>query len=202
MTKLSLFTGLVLALGIPCFGSSFYIGSDTACFYGFSDSPCTPVSTETGLGSNLSGNPILDYTPDASFAAPESGGSVELGNFYVLPSLLGAEGGYFTLDISFTDPTDGSQTFTATTLGLVVFGLLGAEVTFDQPTTEAFSYSGGAFDVSLPSSAILIGSGDTVALDATITPIITPEPDSVAAVLGGLILLGVVVRRKVAHKVS
>lgn len=193
MTKGLLFSLLLLALVLPCFGNSFYVGSDTACFYGLSDSPCTPVSTPTSTGIDLSGNTILTYTPDVtSFDAPESGGQVELGNFYVTPALLGVEGANFILDISFTDPTDGSQTFTATTLGLVIFGQLGAEVTFAQPTTQAFDYAGGSFDVTLPTT-VLIVAGDTVALDATITT--TPEPASVAALLGGLMLFGIVVLR-------
>lgn len=183
----------VLALGLPCFGSSFYVGFDTACFYGFSASPCTPVNTPTTTGINLSGNPILTYTPDGSFNAPEAGGPVELGNFFVTPSLLGVDGANFILDVSFTDPTNGDQVFNATTLGLVIFGQLGAEVSFSQPTTQTFSYAGGSFDVTLPSTPILIGAGDTVPLDATITT--TPEPASVATVLGGLMLLGIIVLR-------
>ena len=195
MTKVLLLSVVVSALGLPCFGNSVYVGSDTACFYGFSASPCTPVNTETGIGSNLAGNPVLLYTPDSSFNAPAGGGMVELGNFYVTPSLLGGDGGNFTLDISFTDPTDGTQTFTATTLGLVVLGQLGAEVTFSQPLTQAFDYAGGSFDVTLPKT-VLIGSGDTVPLDATITTIAAaPEPASVASVLGGLMLLGIVAVR-------
>jgi hypothetical protein len=189
LTKSLLFAGLVAALGLPCFASSFYIGSDSACFYGLSASPCTPVDTPTSTGVDLSGNPILTYTPDSGFSAPESGGSVELGNFYVSPALLGVSGANFMLDISFTDPANGDQVFNATTYGLVVFGQLGAEVTFSQPTTQTFIYPGGAFDVSLPSTAILIGAGDTVPLDATITPV--PEPASVASVLGGVMLLGI-----------
>jgi hypothetical protein len=70
---------------------------------------------------------------------------------------------------------------------------LGAEVSFSQPTTQTFSYAGGSFDVTLPSTPILIGAGDTVPLDATITT--TPEPASVATVLGGLMLLGIIVLR-------
>lgn len=187
-----MFSAVLLALGLPCFGSSFYAGSDTACFYGFKDSPCTPVNTATTTGLDLSGKPLLTYTPDASFGAPESGGEVELGNFFVTPTLLGADGANFILDITFTNPANGTQTFTATTLGLVILGQLGAEVTFSQPLTQEFDYAGGSFDVTLPQT-ILIGSGDTVPLDALITT--TPEPASIATVLGGLMLLGIVVVR-------
>jgi hypothetical protein len=194
------FSVLALVLSLPCFGASFYVGSDSACFYPFGGSPCAPVSSETSIGLDLSGNPILFYTPDASFSAAETGGDVELGNFYVTPALLGAEGGNFTLDISFTDPANGNQTFSATTLGLVVFSLLGAEVTFDQPLTQAFNYPDGSFDVTLPRQ-VLIGAGDTMPLDATITTLtVTPEPASMPAILGGLMLFAVIVHSRMANR--
>jgi hypothetical protein len=151
-------------------------------------SGCTLEPTTTSLGFTLSGNPLLSYTPDASFGAPETGGTVELGNFYVDPALLGGEVGTFDLDILFTDPSVGDQTYTAKTAGLVIFGILGAEVTFNDPTTQLFSYPGGAFDVSLPDTPIFIKAGNTVALDAVITPV--PEPASIAGLLSGLMLVG------------
>lgn len=150
MIKGLLFSAVVLAVGLPCFGNSFYAGSDTACFYGVIESSCTPVSTQTGIGVDTSGNSLLTYTPDSGFNAPESGGSVELGDFSVSPVFAGGEGGTFVLDISFTDPANGTQTFTATTLGAVLFGAGGAEVTFSDPTTQTFDYAGGSFDVTLP----------------------------------------------------
>jgi hypothetical protein len=203
LTKLFLLSAVVLAAALPSFGNSFYAGSDTACFYGILGSSCTPVSTETGVGVNLAGDTVLDYTPDSSFSAPETGGTVELGNFYVVPSLLGANlDGTFVVDVTFTDPADGGQTFTAKTEAFVILTVGGAEVTFSSPTTQEFDYAGGSFDVSLPSTPILIDAGDTVALDATITTLTTPtpEPASIATLLGGLMLAGVVVLRSRAER--
>jgi hypothetical protein len=185
---------------LPCLGSSFYIGSDTACFYPASDSGCSLSSGETGLGVDLSGNTLLNYTPDSGFSAPESGGSVELGTFSVVPALFGVEGGTFDLDISFSAPGGGDNTFVAKSLGLVVVGALGAEVTFKDPVTQVYNYPGGSFDVTLPSSPILIGAGDTVALDAVITT--TPEPVSLASIGSALAFLGCICfRRKKANSI-
>lgn len=194
MSKLFAFSLLAAGLTFPCLGNPFYVGSDTACFFDSSESTCTLSSGQTGIGSNLLGNPILLYTPDSGFSASATGGSVELGNFFVTPSLLGAEGGTFDVNVSFTEPGGGGQIYTAKTLGLVVFGVLGAEVTFQNPVTQIFNYPGGSFDVTLPDTAILIGAGDTVALDATITPV--PEPSSMATGVVGLMFLACVWYRR------
>jgi hypothetical protein len=201
LTKAFFFSAFVLALGLPCFADSFYVGSDTACFYSGSESSCTPSSGTTGIGLDTKGSPLLTYTPDSGFTAPEAGGTVELGDFYVSPAFAGGEGGTFVVDVSFTDPADGDQTFTATTYGALLFFAGGAEVTFSQPTMQEFDYTGGSFEVTLPSKPILIGEGDTVALDANITTLTaTPEPASVATILGGLMLLGIaVVRSRMAR---
>ncbi len=186
---------LLMSVGaaLPSLASSFYIGSDTACFFPLSQSSCTLTSAQSSLGVNLSGNPILFYTPNAGFSAPDTGGSVELGTFNVSQSLLGVEGGTFDVNVAFTAPGGGGNTYVASTLGLVIFGQLGAEVTFKQPTTQLYTYPGGAFEVSLPTSPILIGAGSRVTLDAVITPV--PEPASIA-VVGGLLLLAAVFFRR------
>lgn len=189
------FVVLVLFAAAPMFASSFYQGSDTACFNPGFSTGCTLLSTPTGIGLNLAGNHILTYTPDtADFTAPNTGGDVQLGTFFVTPSLLGADGGTFDINILFSQPGGGGNTYTATTLGLVIFGALGAEVTFQQPTTQLYSYPGGMFDVSLPSSPILIGSGQTVALDAFISPV--PEPRLFGFLACGLLLIGFVAYRR------
>jgi hypothetical protein len=189
------FLVLALAAAIPCLASPFYEGSDTACFYPVSDTTCTLVSTKSTLGVNLAGKPLISYSPDVvDFTAPETGGTVELGAFHVATSLLAIEDGTFDLQVTFSLPGGGGQTYTASTFGLVVLGLLGAEVSFQQPVTQLYRYPGGAFDLTLPDSPILIGNGKTVILDATITPV--PEPASLPVVAGGLLVLGFALTRR------
>jgi hypothetical protein len=200
LTKGFTFFLVAAVSALPALGSSFYIGADTACFYGSSDTSCTLSDAETSIGVNLSGNPILFYTPDSGFNAPATGGSVELGSFSVADSLLGIEGGTFDLEITFSEPGGGGNTYTANTLGLVVLGQLGAEVTFEDPLSQVYSYPGGAFVVSLPSSPILIGAGDTVALDAVISP--APEPAWVGAIGSVLMLLVCIAVRRRSAKPS
>jgi hypothetical protein len=171
---------LAVAFVLPCFGNTFYVGSDSACFYGFSDTSCALTNSESSLGIDLSGNPILSYTPDAGFNAPEIGGVVDLGTFSVADALAGIEGGHFDVDVTFTEPGGGGKTYSATTLGLVLFGSLGAEITFADPIIQVYTYSGGSFDVSLPSSSILIGASESADLYAVITTV--PEPSSLGTV--------------------
>ena len=194
MNKGYTFLLLAAATVLPCFGSSFYIGTDTACFFPTSQTTCTLTSGESDLGSTLKGNPLLSYTPNGGFNAPDTGGTVELGSFKVNDALLGFESGTFDLNVMFTEPGSVGNTYTAKTLGLVVLGSLGAEITFQDPVTQLFTYPGGAFDVSLPSSPILIGAGKTVTLDAIITPV--PEPASLGIVCVPLMLLGLALYRR------
>jgi len=184
---------LTIALALPSFANSFYVGTDTGCFYPFFSPTCTLTGGESSLGSTLSGAPLITYTPDSGFSAPASGGVVELGTFSVNDTLLGGEGGNFDIQLDFTAP-GGVGSYTATTFGLVVLGAGGAEVTFNNPGTELFNYAGGEFAVSLPTSPIQIGAGKSVVLDALITPV--PEPASVASVVVALILITAVYRRR------
>ncbi len=193
-----------LASALPSFGSSFYVGSDTACFYSFSDSTCPLTSGESTFGVTLSGNPLMSYTPDSGFDAPATGGPIELGTFSVNEALLGVVGGNFDLNIEFTAPGGGGNTYSATELGLVVLGAGGAEVSFSDPLTQLYTYPGGEFEVTLPSGPILIGAGDQYTLDAVITPIAsTPEPASLASGGAALMLLACALwRRRITKTVS
>ena len=177
-----------------------YVGSDTACFFPISNSGCMLIAGESTLGMSTKGAP-LSFMPDSDFTAPSAGGTVDLGTFDVSSSLAGAVAGTFDIKVSFTEPAgSGGQTFTASTLGLVVLGRGGVEITFNDPTTQEFDYPGGAFDLSLPSSTILIGAGHSMQLDAVITPlttaVATPEPASISTVVVGLMLVGLVLYRR------
>lgn len=179
---------LTITCALPSLAASTYAGSDTACFYGITGSSCTLTSSKSSLGIGTSG-PLLAYTP-GSFTAPVTGGIIELGTFNVNRELGAAEAGTFDIDVTFTAPLgSGGQTYSASTLGAVVFGKGGVEITFDDPTTQVYTYPGGSFELSLPSSTILIGAGDSEDLCATITPLAAPEPASAAVVGGALALL-------------
>ncbi len=175
------------AFSLPSLATT-YTGSDTACFYATGKSSCTLTSSKTSLGLAIGGGP-LSYNP-VGFTN-NLGPIIDLGTFSVSKSLLGAEAGTFDIDITFTDPAvSGAKTYSASTLGVVVLGKGGVEITFDDPTTQLFTYPGGAFDLSLPSMTILIGAGKTDQLDGTITPLTVsaPEPKFLAA-LGALLIL-------------
>ena len=185
------FFALTIACALPSLGASTYAGSDTACFYGITDSSCTLTSSKSSIGIGT-GGPLLAYTP-GSFTAPATGGVIELGTFNVNRELGGIEAGTFDIDVTFTAPLGaGGETYSATTLGAVVFGAGGVEITFDDPTTQVYTYPGGSFELSLPSSTILIGAGDSQDLCATITPLAAPEPASAAVVGGALALLALI----------
>ena len=191
---------LFVVCAVSALGDTTYVGSDSACFYS-SGSSCALTDGESSIGSNLSGNPLLTYTPDASFSAPAAGGSIELGMFSVTQSLFGYEGGTFDINITFTQPGGGANDFSASTMGLVVFGAGGAEISFDAPLTQVYTYPGGSFEVSLPSAPILVGNGSSVALDAFITPggdppAAVPEPASLATAGVPAMLLGLAFWRR------
>lgn len=186
------------AASVPSFGSSIYQGYDTACFsYG---SGCTLTSSESGTGLDINSNSFLTYTPDSGFST--NGPTAALGTFSVSPALLGGDlGSTFDVEITFTAPADsGGQEYTADASGYVVLDKYGnADITFNNPTTQV--YDGGAFEVSLPSSTIVVDPGSTFTLDATITPLTaTPEPASVATFGAGLMLVGIAVFRRRAAK--
>ena len=195
---------LFVVCAVSALGDTTYVGSDSACFYS-SGTSCTLTGSESSIGSNLSGNPLLTYTPDSSFSAPATGGSIELGMFSVTQSLFGYEGGTFDINIAFTQPGGGANDFSASTMGLVVFGAGGAEISFDAPLTQLYTYPGGSFEVSLPSAPILVGNGSSVALYAFITPggaldppnpAAVPEPASLATAGVPAMLLGLALWRR------
>ena len=181
---------------LPSLAASTYAGSDTACFYGIFGSSCTLTSSKSSIGTGTNG-PLLSYTP-GSFTAPASGGIVDLGTFNVNRELAAGEAGTFDIDVTFTAPVgSGGQTYSATTLGAVLFGAGGVEITFEDPTSQIYTYPGGSFELSLPSSTILIGAGYSQDLCASITPLTSaPEPVSAGLVGGALTLLAVIRPRR------
>ena len=187
---------IILASALPSLAASTYAGSDSACFYGILDSSCTLTSSQSSIGIGTSG-PLLSYSP-GSFTAPTSGGSIDLGTFDVNRELGAAEAGTFDIDVTFTAPVgSGGQTYSATTLGAVIFGKGGVEITFEDPTSQVYTYPGGSFELSLPSSTILIGAGDSQDLCATITPLTSaPEPVSAALVGSALALFALIRPRR------
>lgn len=190
---------VAVAAGLPCFGSSFYVGTDMACFFPTTQSTCTLTSGTSGIGSNLIGQPLLNYTPDSEFDAPDTGGTVELGNFSVTPSLFAGEGGTFDLNVTFTAPGGGGNEFSAGTIGFVTFGFGGTWIEFNPPTDHVYTYPGGSFELSLPSATFFIPNGGTMALDAVITPLgssAVPEPASLATAGLPLLLLSFALYRR------
>lgn len=192
--------GFILFLSAAAFSlpslASTYSGSDTACFFGLAKSSCTLSSSKTTLGVSTNQSP-LSYTPDSGFTAPIAGGIIDLGTFSVSKSLAGGEAGTFDIDVTFTAPAGaGGKTYSATTLGAVILGKGGVEISFDDPTTQLYTYPGGEFDLTLPSTTILIAAGKTDVLDGTITPltVAAPEPAFLAAFGGMLILFALRIR--------
>ena len=195
---------LVLTPTLPALAGSFYAGSDTACFYGLSKGNCPVSSSKTSLGVAVGGGPLF-FAPDSGFSAPTiAGGTVDLGAFKVNKSLLGGEAGTFDIDVTFTAPAGaGGKEFVASTLGVVVLGKGGVEITFDHPTTQVFTYPSGSFDLSLPSSTILIGAGNSYTLDGIIaecSTTSTPEPIPLAAIGLGLIAMALLARRRAVSR--
>lgn len=183
---------------LPSLAANFYTGSDTACFFGIAKSSCTLTSSKSTLGISTGSAP-LSYTPASSFNAPTIvGGIVDLGTFAVTRSLAGVEAGTFDIDVLFSAPLGaGGKTYSASTLGIVILGHGGVEITFDNPTTQVFTYPGGSFDLSLPASTIFIGAGRTDILDGDITQCTTvPEPAPLFAVGLALALVGFILRRR------
>lgn len=197
MKHFFVFSLLAAAAAIPSFASTVYEGTDTACFYTIPASSCTETGSASGTGIDTNGGPLLTYTPDSTPFSSTGGGEVTLGTFSVASTFAGGDAAAFDLDVTFTQPGNGQETYSAITLGTVVFAAGGAEITFNQPTTELFTTSGGSFDLTLPSAPILVGEGDTVNLNGWITPVTaTPEPASLGTIAGGLMLLGIAVYRK------
>jgi len=189
---------------LPSLGSSFYSGSDTACFYGSPKTSCTLSSSKSSFGLAIGGGPLF-FTPDSGFSSPTiAGGVVDLGAFSVNKSLLGGEAGTFDIDVTFTAPAGaGGKKFTASTLGVIVLGKGGVEVTFDNPVTQVFTYPGGSFDLTLPGSTILIGAGQNYTLDGIIAECTTnpvAEPVPLATVGLSLVLIAFVARRRVVSR--
>lgn len=176
------------ALSLPSLAGTLYSGSDTACFNGLAKTNCTLSSSKTSLGLAVGGGP-LSYTPKGF--TNDSGPIIDLGTFSVSKSLLGGEAGTFDIDIAFTEPgLTGGKTYSASTIGVVILGKGGVEITFDDPTTQLFTYPGGAFDLSLPSSTIFIAAGKSDVLDGTITPLTVSAPEpAYLAFFGGLLIL-------------
>lgn len=187
------------AFSLPSLASSTYVGSDTACFYGIFGHSCTLTSSQSDLGIKIGGQYPLSYTPDSSsFTAGPNGGVVQLGSFAVGNDVIGAQAGTFDLEVTFTAPAgSGGKTYTADTFGVVSFLGGFADITFNNPTTQLYTYPGGEFDLSVPSSTITIGEGCDYTLDATITPV--PEPGFLAG-FGSLLLLPALVRRRARQK--
>ena len=195
---------LALTATLPALAGSFYAGSDTGCFYAHSKSNCTVSSSKTSLGVAVGGGPLF-FAPDSGFTAPTiAGGTVDLGVFNINKTLLGGKAGTFDIDITFTAPAGaGGKTFSGSTLAVVALGKSGLEITFNHPTTQVFTYPGGAFDLSLPSSTILIGAGKSYTLDGVIaqcSTTSTPEPIPLAAIGLGLIAMALLARRRAVSR--
>lgn len=191
MSRALTILSFAICASLPSLGASFFSGSDTACFYGSPDTSCTLSSSTTSLGFGYYNGPPLSYTPNAAgFNAPATGGTIDLGTFSFNEDLFALADGTFDIDLTFTAPAGaGGQTYTAEAFGFVLLGWGGAEIDFNEPTDQTFSYAGGSFDVLLPST-VSIDPGCSQELYATITP----EPVSAGAVGLGIALL-VVARR-------
>jgi PEP-CTERM motif len=153
-------------------------------------------SPSTTYGSSNSTSLTFNNVPSNTV----SGGDISLGTltFAVDPNStdMTSYSDFFNLNVTFTMPSAGGESFNALLSGNVFFDAGGATLTF-HPTTRTFSYDGGSFNLTLDANPIQVNTSSTLAdIRATIKPNSVPEPSSIVLLGIGLLGGGGLVRRR------
>ena len=179
-----------LVSGPLVFGDS-YTYSTTGTF----NSTGSVQSSYVGSATTLTFNNLNSITVP--------GGDISLGTFSLfvdpLSTAMGGYNDFFSLNVTFTDPSASGAPFNALLSGNVFFDVGGATLTF-HPSTQAFTGADGtSFTLTLDQNPIQVSTSHLVAdIRATINPTSVPEPSSALLLGVGLLGAGKIARRQLS----
>jgi hypothetical protein len=176
----------------------------------------TARAAEVTLSGNttgvVTGVPQLTFTGNAAFTGTTAlnigsfSGPNALGTFFLSTAPLQLVSGTFTLNITFTAPTgiNGGQgsSFVASITGSVSpnVGQGGVAIDFGSPQTFTFNngINSGSFTLTVPDLFVQSGQGASLTAGFTGSQQAVPEPATFALLSIGLLVAGVMLRRRIA----
>lgn len=161
----------------------------------------TLVGTTSGSFSGSGTNVLNGMTfTGGPFSGITSGGfaALNLGSFYLSPTINSGYSGNFALDVTFTQPTaiagSNSTDYTAQVLGNVSQGIGGVWVFNFFPASYTFNFSGpetGSFSLSVNSVSVGPGATDLLTGFVVGTTSSTSVPEPSAILLAGIGVAGI-----------